>query len=202
MKNADIQTSGGYNYPQQPRQQVIDLQQLLPEKSHILDIGAGFGNNTLPLLNLGHSVTVTETNPDCIKYLNTLKNEYGDRIKVLNEPIQELNNSVVYDAIICTMVLHFLQPAEADHAIKNIKNITSDGGFNVITNYLYNHKLLPKYTWMLQNNQLSDYYEDWQVISYDESYPYGLKQAHTLRQLARLCLGRRGYKSARLIAKK
>jgi SAM-dependent methyltransferase len=192
--------SGGYNYPTSPRQQVVELIDLLAAPADVLDIGAGYGNNCVPLLKAGHAVTATETNEDCIAYLNGLKAHYPGRLQVIEAPIQELPTSPDYDAVVCTMVLHFLTNKEAEHAIRAMKRVTRSGGYNVITTYLAGQEIAPEYTWLVESQELPGYYKDWEVVSYEESYPFTLGKVRNGRQLARWISGRRGYKAARLVA--
>ncbi|HEY1645004.1 MAG TPA: methyltransferase domain-containing protein [Candidatus Saccharimonadales bacterium] len=194
--------SGGYNYPTTPRQQVIELIDLLETPSDILDIGAGFGNNCIPLLEAGHTVTATETNEDCIAYLNELKAQYPNRLNVVEAPIQALPAAPDYDAVICTMVLHFLTNNEAAHAISAMQHVTRKGGYNVITTYLASQEIGSEYTWLIDPQKLPEYYKDWTTVSYEESYPFTLDRVKTTRQLARWLLGKKGYKSARLITRR
>lgn len=195
-------TSGGYNYPVEPRQQVTDLIGLLGSPASVLDIGAGFGNNAVPLLEAGHNVTATETNRECIAYLQDLATRYPGKLTVVEAPIQQLDTTKVFDAVVCTMVLHFLKNNEAERAIAAMKDVTSDGGYNVITSYLAGQNLSEEYTWLLESGALPESYKDWSIVSYEESRPFTLDKVRSVRQLARWLLGRRGYKSARLIAKR
>lgn len=197
-----LAASGGYNYPTAPRQQVIDLIDLLKMSSDILDIGAGFGNSCIPLLEAGHSVTATETNEECIVYLNELRTQYPKRLKVVEAPIQDLPASPDYDAVICTMVLHFLTNKEAERAISDMQSITRKGGYNVITTYLAGQEIDSEYMWLVDSGKLSTYYKDWTTVSYEESYPFTLDKVRTARQLGRWLLGKKGYKGARLIARR
>jgi SAM-dependent methyltransferase len=194
--------SGGYNYPTTPRQQVVELIDLLKIPSDIFDIGAGFGNNCIPLLEAGHIVTATETNEECIAYLNELRTQYPRRLNVVEAPIQGIPISPDYDAVICTMVLHFLTNNEAERAISDMRRITRRGGYNVITTYLAGQEIGSEYAWLIESQKLPAYYKDWTIISYEESYPFTLSKVRTARQLGRRLLGRKGYKSARLITRR
>lgn len=194
--------SGGYNYPTAPRQQVIELIDLLKTPSDILDIGAGFGNNCIPLLEAGHTVTATETNGECVAYLNELRLQYPSRLHIVEAPIQELPASPDYDAVICTMVLHFLTSKEAERAMSGMRRITRKGGYNVITTYLAGQEIDSEYTWLVEPQKLPEYYKDRTAVSYEESYPFTLNKVRTARQLARWLLGKKGYKSARLITRR
>ena len=57
--------SNGYYYPSASRPQVLGLLRL-KRSGVVLDIGAGFGNNILPLLEHDFHIVATETNPDCL----------------------------------------------------------------------------------------------------------------------------------------
>lgn len=195
-------SSGGYNYPIEPRQQVIDLIDLLDAPANVLDIGAGFGNNAIPLLEAGHNVTATETNKECIAHLEDLATRYQGRLTVIEAPVQKLETAELFDAVVCTMVLHFLKDKEAKKAISTMQGITNKGGYNVITNYLDGQDLSNEYTWLLEANELPTYYKDWEIVSYEESRPFTIGKVRSARQFARWLLGRRGYRSARLIAKR
>lgn len=194
--------SDGYHYHANPRKQVVDLTQLLDKPAEILDIGAGFGNNCELLLQHGHKVTVTETNEEALLYLRTLGKQYPGQLTVLQEPVQQLSTTRSFDAVICTMVLHFLTEQEALQAIQTMQHITRPGGYNVITNYLVGQDTPVEYTWLLQPNALPRLYPGWNIVAYEETHPFGLRTVRSVRQLVRWLLGRRGYKAARLIARK
>lgn len=134
-----------------------------------LDIGAGFGNNTVPLLEDGFEVTVTETNSECIDALNELGNKYPGKVHVIDEPLEKLHFHTQFDAIICTMVLHFLNRKDALKAIENMQNWTKSGGLNVITGYTdYNSGMGEGIDFLLHPNELKDLYAGWKIILYDE----------------------------------
>ena len=164
-------TSGGYLYPEVPRKQVETLIHYLPPRARILDLGAGFGNNCVPLLKAGHLVTATETNPEALQYLKGLTVEYPGQLAVMEEPIQDLEETAKYDAIICTMVLQFLPPAEARKAVKVIQEATKPGGYNVIINFLVTQQLAPEFQFLLAPDELKQFYSDWEIVDYEESYP-------------------------------
>ncbi len=182
-------SSGGFNYPAEPRQQVLELLTLLKPYSHVLDIGAGFGNNCLPLLEKGHHVTVTETNDDAIGYLSKLKAKFPKRLIVVKESAEQLRASPTHDAIIATMVLQFLTPAEAMRVIGIMKQATAPKGYHVIINYLSGQDLDPEYTFLLDKQSLPQMYEGWNILSYEET-----KKDDTD--------GKKYYTSAKMIAQK
>lgn len=196
-----VKSSGGYNYPPAPRQQVLDLLKLLKQPSDILDIGAGFGNNCEPLLQHGHRLVATETNKEALRSLRKLAQRYPGQLTVISEPIELLRNNKKYDAIVCTMVLHFLTKETAHTAIEMMKRATRPGGYNVVVSYLCDQNLPSEYTYLLRPAELPSFYSDWKVISYEESYSLKFRAIRSAKQLIDYATGQKGHKSARIIAK-
>lgn len=160
--------SNGFFYPNYPRQQVVEMLKF-KQKGAALDIGAGFGNNTIPLLESGFEVTATETNSECVDDLHKLSEKYPSKLHVSAEPLEQLHFDVQFDAVICTMVLHFLNRPDALTAIKNVQEWTASGGVNVITGYTdYNSDMGEDIDFLLRTNELKELYSGWKILLYDE----------------------------------
>ena len=160
--------SNGFFYPNYPRQQVVEMLKY-KQQGTALDIGAGFGNNTIPLLESGFEVTATETNVECIDELRKLARKYPNKVHVSAEPLERLHFDVQFDAVICTMVLHFLNRPDALSAIKNMQEWTTSGGMNVITGYTdYNSDMGEGFDFLLHTDELKELYSGWKIILYDE----------------------------------
>ncbi len=160
--------SNGFFYPDYPRQQVLEMLKY-KQQGTALDIGAGFGNNAISLLESGFDVTVTETNAECLDALGKLGEKYPDRVHVIDTPLEDLRFDIQFDAIICTMVLHFLNRSNALNAIHNMQNWTKAGGLNVITGYTdYNSDMGDGIDFLLHKSELSELYAGWKIILYDE----------------------------------
>ena len=184
-----VPSVGGYNFPTQPRAEVVRLLPLLKKDSRVLDVGAGLGNNTKFLLENGYSVVATEALREAVDELNTLKLAYP-RLEVRSEDVRSMRTNEAYDAVICTMVLHFLNKEETNQTIQDLQSITKIGGYNVIVNYLNDTRLPKEYTYTFDTGELRNFYrDDWEVIFYDESFPAKPLTSNP-------------FKSARIIAKK
>ncbi len=116
--------SNGFYYPPYPREQVLNMLEF-KKTGFALDIGAGFGNNTVPLLKSGFKVIATETNPECVAALEQLAKEHPKMLEVIPLRLEELDFKLdTFDAVICTMVLHFLNPTNALMAVNHIQDWT------------------------------------------------------------------------------
>ena len=162
--------SNGFFYPDYPRQQVVEMLQY-KQGGSALDIGAGFGNNTIPLIESGFEVTVTETNDECVAALHQLSEEHQGKMLVIDEPLEELHFDTQFDAVVCTMVLHFLKRADALRSIKNMQTWTKSGGVNVITGYTdHNSDIGESIDFLLHTDELRELYTGWNIIKYDEVF--------------------------------
>lgn len=160
--------SNGFFYPNYPRQQVVEMLKY-KQQGTALDIGAGFGNNAIPLLKSGFEVSATETNSECVDELHVLSKKFPGKVHVVGEPLEKLHFDKQFDAVICTMVLHFLNRPDALTAIKNMQDWTASGGMNVVTGYTdYNSDMGEDIDFLLHANELKELYSGWKIILYDE----------------------------------
>jgi SAM-dependent methyltransferase len=189
----EVPFSNGYYYPPEPRAQVLELLKL-EQSGEVLDIGAGFGNNILPLLGYDFKITATETNPDCIAGLKQLAVAHPGRIKVIDQSLESLAVDRLYDAVICTMVLHFLNPSDGRVAIAHMKQWTKPGGINIVTSYTTHNpeEQLREHgvRFLLEGGELKSAYKGWEILSYEEASGTSKNALGT------------AFESARLIARK
>lgn len=185
----DVPFSNGYYYPPAPRPQVLRVIEYI-QSGEVLDIGAGFGNNIIPLLDHDFHITATETNSDCLTALRQLAEEHPGKLDILEQPLETLHTDIKFDLILCTMVLHFLAPEDGRQAIGHIKSWTRPRGYNVITSYTLNNPvgLLREHgvTYFMQPHELYDAYEGWKIIEYTEEQGTGKNAAGQAFESARL----------------
>jgi SAM-dependent methyltransferase len=197
-----MESADGYNYYDETRSEVLAVLDQLPKSSAVLDAGAGFGNNARELLARGHSVTATETSPTALLRLEQLRSDHPDRLAVRCQSVAELDDTGEFDAVICTMVLHYLTPQAGRDALERLKNATKPGGLCIVTSYLAASDLPNEYIWRLQPGELRAGFASWRILRYEESYPFTLSKIRSAPQLARWLRGRRGYKAARIVAQR
>jgi tellurite methyltransferase len=132
-----------------------------------LDLGAGKGRDSLYLARQGFKVTAVEIDENHLVSLNNKNLELGNKIKIINSDINYFKPNEKFDIIICGMVLHFLSSENVISMIKKMKLWTKPGGYNVITGYSDKNEV-GKRPYLFKHTELSSYYDDWRIISYQE----------------------------------
>ena len=115
-------------------------QQITNNQRNALDVGAGTGNLTGKLLQMGYRVTATDISPDMCQ---TLKKKYStyfsDKLTIINSPIEELNFSEgKFDLITFYSVLHHLPDYVT--SLRNVSGFLKKGGVMYI-----DHEASPSY---------------------------------------------------------
>lgn len=92
------------------RQLKIIDSQIADNRKNALDVGAGTGNLTGKLLEMGYRVTATDISPEMCRILKKKYAQYiPSKLTVLNSPIEDLTFSEgKFDLITCYSVLHHL----------------------------------------------------------------------------------------------
>ena len=87
------------------------IDQLLKERikpeMRILDAGCGSGRNFEFFLREGFDITAIDSSSDAIFHLQNAYPNYSQKIK--HSPIEDFQDLLKYDFIICNAVLHFAQ---------------------------------------------------------------------------------------------
>ncbi len=133
----------------------------------ILDLAAGKGRNAFYLANLGFDVTAVEIDPERIAILQQTNTSRSNKIAIIESDINSFNPKKQFDVIICIMALHFLSPENVVSIIQKMKKWTKISGYNAITAFSDKNKPETR-PYLFKHNELSDYYRDWEVISYKE----------------------------------
>lgn len=119
-----------------------------------LDVGAGTGNLTGKLLEMGYTVTATDISPEmCV----ILKKKYAaylpSKLTVLNSPIEDLSfSNGAFDLITFYSVLHHLPDYLS--ALRGLSGFLKKGGLMYI-----DHEASPSY-WKNESSSLANFVKD------------------------------------------
>lgn len=143
------------------------------EKGPILDLGSGQGRNSLYLAKKGFDVTAFDIQTMSLAHLQQIAEEEGLAIHV--EPYNIESADIpggLYNAIISTVVLMFLNPDSIPDVIENMQSHTAPGGYNLIVAAMSTEDApcpvnFPK---TFAAGELKEYYKDWTFHKYNEDF--------------------------------
>ncbi|SEK88654.1 tellurite methyltransferase [Colwellia chukchiensis] len=137
----------------------------------VLDMGCSTGRNAVYLGQLGFNVTAIDNNPNAIDMLaNIAQQEQMPNIKAQLYDINSAKLAKDYDFISCTVTLMFIEPTRLDAIIADMQNNTRSGGYNLIVCAMdtERHPCPVPFPLTLSAGQLSQAYQGWQLIKYNE----------------------------------
>lgn len=138
----------------------------------VLDLGAGRGRNSFYLALQGYDVTALDINAAHIDAIEAVKAKTGLAIKSGLYDINEAALNEKYDIIISTVVLMFCQRQRIADIIKNMQECTNPEGINVIVcpvETANSGSAEVPFKTFLRQGELADYYQDWDIIKYNEN---------------------------------
>lgn len=111
------------------------LYKILKPSASILDVGAGQGRDTIPLLNHEKKFEVTAVEPaksgiDCILSKVNDPSE-KNRLYTINDNIENISLEKNYDVIFSSLTLGLIEPKHLGFVLQNMKEHTNYDGFNI-----------------------------------------------------------------------
>ena len=166
-------------------------------------MGAGNGNNTKLFLDNGYKVTAVEPNPTAINILKELNKDYPRQLQIVNDSVDTYRPNQKFDVVVCCMVVHFMNDHKSGiKAVRDIQSWTKPGGLSLITGYMSGQKLSKDYSFLFEPKELTNLYRGWEVYWNQESYRLAIGRIYNFIDIPKLILGKRGFKAARIIARK
>jgi 2-polyprenyl-3-methyl-5-hydroxy-6-metoxy-1,4-benzoquinol methylase len=94
----------------------------------VLEIGCATGEMTEDLINVSRSLTVIEPSE---KYSSLVSQRFGSKIQLYNKYIEDVNDNIVFDAVILGGLLHHLK--EPGEFLKSLKRFLKKRGIVLAT---------------------------------------------------------------------
>ncbi len=127
QKTADAAYMAGMNPDNGPKQIVKDLTNKLLSGSHIFEYGVGPGANALYLVEQGYIIEVQDVSDKMLEIFQENAKKKSLEIPMINSPAQDHIPSGLYDAFVCTYLLHFMSDGDARKVITNMQKYTNIG---------------------------------------------------------------------------
>jgi SAM-dependent methyltransferase len=98
-----------------------------------LDLGAGEGSDAIRLARLGYEVDALEGSTAGAEKIERFAREASVRVNVVHADAASFEPQKQYDVIICSGLLHYLDPTQQIRALATLKAATASGGLNLVT---------------------------------------------------------------------
>lgn len=109
------------------------------QRLRILDAGCDFGKHTTHLARGGHSVVGVDTNESSLREASRAAQErsVSEKCHFIQADVRAFPfTSEVFDAAVCTEMLHLMRKPESRLVIESLEEIVRPGGLNIISGYL------------------------------------------------------------------
>ncbi len=155
---------------ERPRSIVTRFIDVIPKNGDVLDFGSGKGINSLFLAEHGYNITAVDFSHKNNLELrqNAEKKALLNKIKVVENNINEFKFDGKFAAIICTNVLHFLNLDEIKRIIHKFKSNTIKDGINIISVFTKEGQLKSDKMYFFEKEELKKIYFEWQILFYEE----------------------------------
>lgn len=137
------------------------------EPGNALDIGAGYGRNSIYLSYKGWTVDALDTDAKSLEYIDIIARKNRLIIRTISQDIMRYDTPKEYDAIICLMMLHFMNMQDIESTIKWIKKHTKPGGIVAVSGF-NTKNVVGTRPYLFAENELADYFSEWTTQRYDE----------------------------------
>ncbi len=143
---------------------------------NVLDVGCGSGRNSLFLAFSGHRVTGIDINEESIQQIREIAEQ--ENITTINTIVHDLNlplteHKELYDFVISTVSLQFLQVDRIPSLLKELRAITAAQGLHILVFPISSAQFtLPSsFTYLPESDALYHDYQSagWSVLEYTET---------------------------------
>ncbi|MCD4707098.1 MAG: methyltransferase domain-containing protein [Candidatus Sabulitectum sp.] len=173
-------------------EEILDLMNLLPEGSKVLDLGCGDGRNAIPLAEAGFHVTAVDISKAGIGKLQTLAEDRGLFIQTVVADIGIYRIQSEYDLIAAHGCLHLLERTQWKKLIREMQAHTSPVGYNAVTVFTDSVPASPDmedfFVGMFREGELFSIYSHWNILlrksyTFRDEHPGGIHHLHAANKL-------------------
>ncbi len=141
----------------------------------VLDVAAGNGKHTIPFATFGAHVDAIDISRTGLSVIDHVASTRKLRVTTKLLDVKDIKTlHIKYDVIICTYALHELSQDDALALLKNIQDMTVEGGVNLIGAFRASSEIaqifkdLRKHTYFPHDDEIRHIYNSWNRNVYRE----------------------------------
>lgn len=146
---------------------VLDLLSHVKDGSRVLDLGVADGLYAILLAKRNCIVTGVDIDEYDFAALNKQAQEQNVSVETVHADMTEYEPQGMYDAVVSTSALHFLDAAQTYELVKKMQAHTSDGGVHVFYTGAP-HKESSTQPGTAEHLPWKDWYKDWDIAVFGE----------------------------------
>jgi tellurite methyltransferase len=175
-----------------PNKTVEKIAVILPQDTKALDLGCGEGRNAVYLASLGFKVSAFDLSVAGIGKLLQVAKERHLTIDASVCDMREYRYPCKFDFIICMGCLHLIKQDEWKNVIRQMKENTVPGGWNIIGVLTDTLPEPPDMEGLMvglfKEGELVEQYKDWEisdirVYTFNDKHPGGISHEHAANEI-------------------
>ena len=176
----------------EPNATVTEFEHLINNRSKVLDVGCGEGQNAIYLARQGHFVDAFDLSEHGIA---KLKHRCGISNAQVNAFVADLTTYQFeqnYDMIVCFGTLHFVAKDEWKRFINKAKKYTNIGGIHIIQIFTdtvpASEDIAPFAIGLAKDEEIKELYTDWEILQFksyvfEDEHPNVPKHLHASNKI-------------------
>ncbi len=176
----------------EPNATVTEFEHLINNRSKVLDVGCGEGQNAIYLARQGHFVDAFDLSEHGIAKLKHRCEISNAQVNAFVADLTTYQFEQNYDMIICFGTLHFVAKNEWKRFINKAKKYTNIGGIHIIQIFTdtvpASEDIAPFAIGLAKDEEIKELYTDWEILQFksyvfEDEHPNVPKHLHASNKI-------------------
>ena len=176
----------------EPNATVTEFEHLINNRSKVLDVGCGEGQNAIYLARQGHFVDAFDLSEHGIAKLKHRCELSNAQVNAFVADLTTYQFEQNYDMIVCFGTLHFVAKDEWKRFINKAKKYTNIGGIHIIQIFTdtvpASEDIAPFAIGLAKDEEIKELYTDWEILQFksyvfEDEHPNVPKHLHASNKI-------------------
>ena len=179
-------------FSNKPNTTITEFEHLINNRSKILEVGCGEGQNAIYLAGKGYLVDAFDLSEHGITKLKHRCKLSNTQVNAFAADLTTYQFEQNYDMIICFGTLHFVAKNEWKRFINNAKKYTNIGGIHIIQIFTdtvpASEDIAPFAIGLAKDEEMKELYTDWEILQFksyvfEDEHPNVPKHLHASNKI-------------------